>query len=119
MLKRTDDPGASGAAGGGERGIGDIVGQLTDEAKAYARAEMNLAKAIALARANALRLPVILFAAAFLFLQAAVVAFAVGVLAALAPRTGPILGGIIAMLLFAAIAAALGWYGARRLREDR
>ena len=46
-----------------ERPIGDLVQQLTEEGKAYARAELGVAKAIAAAKARALALPAGLFGA--------------------------------------------------------
>jgi hypothetical protein len=49
---------------------------------------------------------------------AAIVALAVGVAMGLATLIGPLAGGTVAFLLFAAVAGGLGWYGAKRLRED-
>ena len=40
-----------------ERPIGELVHELVEEGKAYARAELDLAKAIAAAKAKALALP--------------------------------------------------------------
>jgi len=77
MLKPADpDP--------GERPIGDLVRDLVDEAKAYARAELDVAKAIAAAKGKALILPSILFGVAFVLMLAAVTALAVGIVIALA-----------------------------------
>jgi len=45
-----------------ERPVGDLVHQLVEEGKAYARAEIGLAKAIAAAKAKALALPAALSA---------------------------------------------------------
>jgi hypothetical protein len=101
-----------------ERPVGEIVHELVEEGKAYARAEFDLAKAIAMAKASALKIPGILFAAAFLLMLAAVSGLAVGTALALATLIGPLAGGIVAFLLFAAIAGALGWLGVRKLREN-
>ena len=49
-----------------ERPIGELVGQLIDEGKAYAKAELGVAKAIAEAKADGLKVPAILLGAAFL-----------------------------------------------------
>lgn len=102
-----------------ERGIGDLVGQLVDEGKAYARAELHLAKAIAKAKASGLRVPAILLGGAFLFAQAAVTVFAVALFATLDDSVGPLLAGLLAFLLFAAVAGGLGWIAVRRLGEDQ
>lgn len=102
----------------GERPIGELVSELIDDGKAYARAEFDLAKAIATAKARALAMPAVLFGAAFVFALAAVTALAVGVVMALAKLIGPLLAGLVGLLIFAAIAAGLGWYGAERLKRD-
>jgi hypothetical protein len=35
----------------------------------------------------------------------------------LAPIIGPLAGGVVAFLLFGAIAGGLAWFGAKKLRE--
>src|SRR5438105_4981349 len=104
--------------GGSERPVGELVHQLVEDGKAYAKAELNVAKAIATAKGRALAIPAALFGVAFVFLLAAVTALALGVVIALAHFMGPLLGGIVGLLIFAGIAAALGWYGYARLRRD-
>ena len=101
-----------------ERPVGELVSELIDEGKAYARAEIGLAKAIAAAKAKALALPAGLFGAAFIFALAAITALAVGVVIALETFIGPLAAGFVGMLIFAAIAGGLGWYGYERLRRD-
>jgi hypothetical protein len=101
-----------------ERPIGELVNELIEEGKAYARAEIDLAKAIANAKAKALALPAALFGFAFIVALASVTALAVGVVMALARYIGPLAAGFIGMLIFAAISGGLGWYGAERLRRD-
>jgi hypothetical protein len=100
-----------------ERPIGELVNELIDEGKAYARAEIGLARAIASAKANALILPAILFGTAFILALAGVTALAVGVVLALARFIGPLAAGLAGLILFAAIAGGLGWYGAQRLKR--
>jgi putative superfamily III holin-X len=114
MLKPVD-PGPESSS---ERPVGELVHQLIEEGKAYARAEIDLAKAIATAKGKALIIPVALFVTAFILALAAVTALAVGVVLALAKFIGPLAAGIIGLLIFAGIAAGLGWYGAERLRRD-
>jgi hypothetical protein len=40
------------------------------------------------------------------------------VVIALAKFTGPLLAGIVGLVIFAAVAAGLGWYGAERIRRE-
>jgi hypothetical protein len=112
MLKPAD-PGPQS-----ERPVGELVQQLLDEGKAYARAEFDLAKAIAAAKARALAIPAVFFAIAFLAALAAVTALAVGVVLALVKFVGPLAAGVLGMLIFAAIAGVLGWLGAARLTSE-
>ena len=116
MLKPPNDPDA--APGDNDRPVGELVHELIEDGKAYARAEVGVVKAIVAAKANALKLPGILFGVAFLLSLAAIVALAVGVAMALATIIGPLAGGVAAFLLFAAVAGGLAWYGAKRLSED-
>jgi len=116
VLKPANEPEA--VPGDNDRPVGDLVHELIEDGKAYARAEVGLVKAMATAKANALKVPGILFGVAFLSSLAAIVALAVGVAAALATLLGPLAGGFAAFLLFMAIAGGLAWYGVKRLRED-
>lgn len=100
-----------------ERPIGEIVTELVDEGKAYAKAELDFAKAIAAAKANALKAPAILLVAAALVGMAALNALAVGILIALALVMNPVLAGIAAFVLIGAVAALLGWLGVEKLRK--
>ena len=100
-----------------ERPVGELVHELIEDGKAYARAEIGLAKAIAAAKGKALALPAALFGVAFLFGLAAITALAVGVVEALAPLLGPLAAGFAGLLIFAGIAGSLGWYGYERLRR--
>jgi Putative Actinobacterial Holin-X, holin superfamily III len=111
MLKPTDQ-------GGAERPVGELVHQLVEDGKAYARAELDVVKAMAAAKGKALALPSALFGAAFILALAAVTALAVGVVLALAKFIGPLLAGVAGLLIFAGTGAGLGWYGYVRLRRD-
>jgi hypothetical protein len=101
-----------------ERPVGELVHELIENGKAYARAEFGLVKAIAAAKGKALALPLALFGAAFIRALAAVTALAVGVVIALETFIGPLAAGFVGMLIFAAIAGLLGWYGYNRLKRD-
>lgn len=117
MLKPPEQ-GAVGPEPAEERPVGDLVHQLVEDGKAYARAELGVATAIASSKANALKVPVILFAGAFLVLQAAVTVLAMTVYLTLVPAIGLFLAGLAAFLLFLALAGGLAWFGVKRLRED-
>jgi hypothetical protein len=102
---------------GDERPVGEIVNQLLQDGKAYARAEIGLAKAVAAAKASALALPAGLLGAALLFAQAAVTVLAVAVFLALLPLVGPVFAGVIACLIFAGIAGGLAWVAVDKIRS--
>lgn len=101
-----------------ERPIGELVHELIENGKAYARAELGLARTIATAKGKALAVPAVLFGAAFICALAAVTALALGIVNALETFIGPIAAGFVGMLIFAAVAGLLGWYGYQRLRRD-
>lgn len=115
MLKPADPPMAGPDE---ERPVGEIVHQLVEDGKAYAQAEIDLAKAIALAKAAAVKIPAILFGAAFLFLQAAFGVLAVAIYLSLVPLVGPFLAGLLAFLIFVGVAGGLAWFGVSKLRES-
>lgn len=101
-----------------ERPVGELVQELIEEGKAYARAEIGLVKAIVAAKGKALALPAALFGLAFICALAAITALAVGVVIGLETYIGPLAAGFIGMLIFGAVAGLVGWYGYNRLRRD-
>jgi hypothetical protein len=113
MLKRAEEPALEPEE---ERPIGEVVSELVEQGKAYARAEVDLAKAQALAKAAELKIPAILLFSALLFAQAAVTVLAVAVALGLAPLIGPFGGGLVAVLLAGGVAALLGWLGVQKLQ---
>jgi Putative Actinobacterial Holin-X, holin superfamily III len=100
-----------------ERPVGELVHELIEEGRAYARAEISLLKAIFTAKGKALALPIGLFVAAFICALAAMTALAVGVVIGLERFIGPVAAGFVGMLIFATIAGGLGWWGYDRLRR--
>jgi hypothetical protein len=99
-------------AGGGEeevedQPIGELFGRLIDEGKAYARAELGLARATAEAKAEAAKKPVLLGAASLMLLFAGVIVLCMTLALALATLVGPLAGGLIATLIIFAIAYGL------------
>lgn len=116
MLKPPNEPDPT--PGDNDRPVGELVHELIEDGKAYAKAEVGVVKAMATAKANALKLPAILFGVAILLALAAISALAVGVVMGLATLIGPLAGGFVTFILFAAIAGGLAWYGSKRLKED-
>jgi hypothetical protein len=112
MLKAVDVPPPPG-----ETPVGELVHRLVEDGKAYARAEVDVAKAIANEKANAIKLPVILFGAAFLFVQSAITVLAVAVGLWLLPMIGPLLAGLVAFLLFAGAAGGMVWVAVNKIKE--
>ena len=102
---------------GEERPIGELFGQLIDEGKAYAKAELGLAKASAEAKADAAKKPALLGAAALLFLIAGVVVLCMTLALALATLVGPLAGGLIAAFVTFGIAALLGLWARQEARK--
>ncbi|HXG81809.1 MAG TPA: phage holin family protein [Sphingomicrobium sp.] len=99
-------------AGGGEdeldeKPIGELFGDLIDQAEVYAKAELKLAKAEVEAKALGARKPAVLGGAALLFVIAGVVVLCVTMALALATLVGPLAGGLIAAAVTFAIAYAL------------
>ncbi|HEV2595424.1 MAG TPA: phage holin family protein [Sphingomicrobium sp.] len=112
MLKPVD-PGSQE-----ERPVGELVHELIEDGKAYARAEIGLLKAIAAAKGKAIAVPAALLVAALFIGMAAVNALVVGVVIALETYIGPLAAGFVGMLIFAAVAGLLGWAGYAKLRRD-
>jgi hypothetical protein len=114
MLKRTEPP----KAPQDERPVGELVHQLVEDGKAYAKAELEVARTIAASKARALAIPAALFGVAALVAQAAITVLAVAVFFALSLVMNVILAGLLAFLVFAALAGALGWYAVKRIKQD-
>ena len=102
-----------------EKPIGELFGQLIDEGKAYAQAELGLAKATAEAKTVEWKWPAILLFSALLFAQAAVTVAAVTVALALATLIGPLAGGIVAILFAGGVAYLLYAAAIARLKAGK
>lgn len=101
-----------------ERPVGELVQDLIEDGKAYARAEIGLAKAVATAKAKALAIPAAMVLGALLCSLGAIVAVAVGMVITLETFIGPLAAGFVGMLIFAAVAGLLGWGAYSRLRRE-
>ena len=102
---------------GDERSFGELATQLVDDAKAYARAEVDLAKAIAADKAKSFAIAAILFGAAALVAIGAVSALCVAIFVSLAALMNPLLAGLSTFLIIGAVAGGLGWLGWQKLRN--
>jgi hypothetical protein len=117
MLKPVEP--AMSPANGEDRPVGELVHQLVEQGKSYAQAELGLAKAIAASKAETFKVPAILLATAFLLVQAAVTVLAVAAFVALERSLGPLLAGLAAFLIFAAIAGGLAYLAVQKLGGDK
>lgn len=99
-----------------ERPVGELVHQLVEDGKAYAKAEVDLARTIATSKGKALAVPAALFGVAFVIAIAAFGALVLGVFHALDPHIGPIGAGLLTFLIFAGIAGALVYVGIAKAR---
>lgn len=100
-----------------ERPIGDIVSDIVDDGKAYARSELNLAKAMAAAKAGEFKVPAILLVAATFVGMAALNLLAIALFVLLGMVMNPVLAAVLAFLLVGGTAALLGWIGYQKLRR--
>ena len=116
MLKPAD-PGPGGPDPDEGKTIGELFNQLVEDGKAYALAELNVAKAMAREKVDGAKLPALLSLFALLFLQAAILLLGMTVYATLVSRLGPFAAGLISVLLFLGIAGGLGWYAAKRAKD--
>lgn len=103
MLKRSD----TGPLSGDGRSIGEMIGQVLDDGRAYAQAELDLAKIRAQAEVNRYRRAAILGGAAAALGLAALVAFALTLVIGFARLLGPFGGGVAAVLVLGLGAYAL------------
>ena len=101
-----------------DRPVGELVHQLVEQGKAYALAELGVAKAIAASKAQSFKVPAILLGTAFLLLQSAFGVLGVALFLALLPLMGSLFAGIAAFLLFAALAGGLAYVAVQMIGTD-
>jgi hypothetical protein len=102
-------------AGTQERSIGELFGQLSDDARSYAAAEAKLYQAIARRRVGRARNGAIALVVAALLANAALGVLLIGLSLELALHVGPALGGLIVTLVVLGIAFLLVRFGAAKL----
>ncbi|MCP3733796.1 phage holin family protein [Sphingomonas sp. RP10(2022)] len=98
-----------------DEGIATLVGQLVEDARGLASAEVALVKARVGERANAYKNAVIFFAVAGVLALAALIALLVGLILSLATLIGPGLATAAVVLAVLAIAGILALVGKSRL----
>lgn len=106
--------------GGGneeEKPFGELFGDLIDNAEAYAKAELRLAKAEVETTVEGAKRPALLGAGALLFLTAGVVVLCMTMALALATLVGPLAGGLIAASITFGIAYLLYAFAAKELEK--
>jgi len=100
-----------------EESVGELAQRVLEDGKAYAKAELGLVKAQAADWLGALKLPAVLLGISLILALGSVVALAYGVAAGLAVLIGPVAGGFVAFLIFAATAGCLAWLAATKIKE--
>jgi hypothetical protein len=104
---------------GNDRPVGELVQQLVEQGKSYAQAELGVAKAIAASKAQSLKVPAILLGMAFLLSQAAFCVLGVALFAAFLTLMGPLLAGLAAFLIIAALAGGLAFLAVKKIGGDK
>jgi hypothetical protein len=88
-----------------DESIGDLVNQLVDDARAYAKAEVEVVRQIARHRAGKAKTGAILLVAGAVLLVSSLTALLFGLVLGLAVLIGPLLSGLV----IAALLAGLGY----------
>lgn len=101
--------------GFGERSIGDLFGSLSQDGKAYVRAEIDLYRTIASRRIGKARNGAIAMVAAVFLLNAGLLTLIICMALALALHIGPLLAGIVTFAAIGLIAFLLVRWGAGKL----
>lgn len=104
-----------------EETIGDLVGRLVEDGRAYAEAEVALYKAIALHRGVRARKALVSLAIGWFLLFAAMTALVIAAMVSLTFAVGPLLAGVMVGIPLAAIGYLLvriGWSGIKGLGRD-
>lgn len=110
-------------AGPTEQGesIGDLVGRLVADGRAYAEAEFELCRAIAEHRAERARRAAVMLAVGGVLLITALGAITIGAMIGLALTIGPLLAGLLVgvpMAVIGYLLAHYGWAGIKGLGRD-
>ncbi|GLR46886.1 phage holin family protein [Sphingomonas astaxanthinifaciens] len=111
MLKPAD----GSAPGGKDEGIGDLLGRLVADGKAYARAEVDYVKTLGAEKAGAYKAPAVLGVLALLFAHAAFLTLCALVWVALAQVMNAALAGLLTLVILGGLAGLLGYLAYAKL----
>jgi hypothetical protein len=106
---------------GESEAIGDLVGRLVADGRAYAEAEFELYRAIAEHRAERARNAAVALAIGWVLLIAALGALTIGGMIALSLTIGPLLAGLAVggpLAVAGWLSARYGWAGIKGLGRD-
>jgi hypothetical protein len=104
-----------------EETIGDLVGRVIEDGRAYAEAEVELYKAIALHRGVRARKALVALAIGWFLLFAAMTALVIAAMVSLTQAVGLLLAGVLVGVPLAAVGyllARIGWSGIKGLGRD-
>lgn len=112
---------ANGGPNPREETIGELVGRLVEDGRAYAEAEIELYTAIAKYRAVRARRALVALAIGWFLLFAAMTALVIAAMVSLSQTIGPLLAGVVVGVPLAATGYGLaryGWSGMKGLGRD-
>lgn len=92
-------------------GIGTLIGRLVEDGKAYARAEVEYAKALAGERMRAAKSGVVFLVAGLVLLHGALIALFAGLVMSLSTLIGPFWSMLVVVLVASAIGGMLAKIG--------
>ncbi|MEG3086507.1 phage holin family protein [Sphingomonas sp. PB4P5] len=100
-----------------EESIGTLVGNVVEDGRAYALAELAIYRAKAMAWLGQAKFVALFGVSALLLANCAIIALFVGLLLTLAPRVGPGWATMIVVGGTLAFAGLLGWLALRHIRK--
>lgn len=104
-----------------DESIGDLIGRLVEDGRAYAEAELALVKAVAAHRGKRARRAMVSLGAGSFLIVSSTTALLVGAVLGLSQYMSPFLAGLLVGALVAGAGAVLtlsGWRQMRRLGQD-
>lgn len=104
---------------GGRPGIGTLIGQLVEDGKGYARAEIGYYRALATERMRAAKSGAIFLVTGLVLLHGALIALFVGLVLSLATLVGPFWAMLIVVLGASLIGAVLAKIGLSHLARAK
>lgn len=100
-----------------EGDLRELVGRVADDARAYAEAEVAVAREVVAVRARSARSGVMMLIAGLSLAIAASVALVLGILLTVSQAVGPLLATLIVVTATIAIGGGLAWVGWGRVKQ--